>query len=119
MGRPGGGGGAGIGDILGGITEGIGGIGGIIGDVIGGIGDIFGGFFAKGGTLGAGKVGIAGESGPELITGPATITPMSGTTNVHYHINAVDARSFKQLVAADPGFIHAIAQYGAQSTPRR
>lgn len=120
MGRPGGGGGGvGIGDIIGGIGGVLGGIGGAIGDVIGGIGDIFGGFFAKGGTLGAGKVGIAGESGPELITGPATVTPISGTTNVHYHINAVDARSFKQLVAADPGFIHAIAQYGAQSTPRR
>lgn len=120
LGRPGGGaGGVGIGDIIGGIGGAIGGIGGVLGDVIGGIGDIFGGFFAKGGTLGAGKVGIAGESGPELITGPATVTPISGTTNVHYHINAVDARSFKQLVAADPGFIHAIAQYGAQSTPRR
>jgi len=121
MGRPGGGGGGGfgIGDILGGIGGAIGGIGGVLGDVIGGIGDIFGGFFAKGGTLGAGKVGIAGESGPELITGPATVTPMSGTTNVHYHINAVDARSFKQLVSADPGFIHAVANFGAQSTPRR
>ena len=38
----------------------------------------FGGTFAEGGTLGAGKWGIAGEAGPELISGPATITPMSG-----------------------------------------
>ena len=29
--------------------------------------------FAEGGKLGAGKVGIAGENGPELISGPATI----------------------------------------------
>jgi len=36
----------------------------------------FGGFFASGGTLGAGQVGIVGETGPEFITGPATITPM-------------------------------------------
>lgn len=34
--------------------------------------------FATGGTLGAGKWGIAGEAGPELIQGPATITPMGG-----------------------------------------
>jgi len=53
-----------------------GGFGGI-GDALGGIGssvmDFFGGFFADGGTLGAGKFGIAGERGPEIITGPARI----------------------------------------------
>lgn len=36
----------------------------------------FGGFYASGGTLGAGKWGIAGEAGPEIIHGPARITPM-------------------------------------------
>lgn len=36
----------------------------------------FGGFYANGGTLGAGKWGIAGEAGPEIIHGPARITPM-------------------------------------------
>ena len=85
------------------------------------IGDAFGGWFANGGTLGAGKWGIAGEAGPELITGPATITPLNGggTTNVTYNINAVDAMSFKALVAADPGFIHAVAMQGARSIPGR
>ena len=38
----------------------------------------FGGFYANGGTLGAGKWGIAGEAGPEIIHGPARITPMDG-----------------------------------------
>lgn len=38
----------------------------------------FGGFFASGGALGAGKWGIAGEAGPEIIHGPARITPMDG-----------------------------------------
>ena len=38
----------------------------------------FGGLFADGGHLGAGKWGIAGEAGPEVISGPANITPMSG-----------------------------------------
>jgi hypothetical protein len=34
--------------------------------------------FEDGGTLGAGKLGIAGEAGkPELITGPAEITPIN------------------------------------------
>jgi len=32
--------------------------------------------YADGGELGAGKIGIAGEAGPEVVTGPATITPM-------------------------------------------
>jgi hypothetical protein len=40
-------------------------------------GMVFGGLFAKGGTLGAGQWGIAGEAGPEIIHGPAKITPMS------------------------------------------
>ncbi len=38
----------------------------------------FGGLYASGGSLGAGKWGIAGEAGPEIIHGPANITPMSG-----------------------------------------
>lgn len=45
----------------------------------------FGGFYADGGHLGAGKWGIAGEAGPEIIRGPANITPMDkmgGSMNV-------------------------------------
>jgi hypothetical protein len=38
----------------------------------------FGGFFADGGGLGAGKWGIAGENGPEIIHGPANVSPMGG-----------------------------------------
>lgn len=38
----------------------------------------FGGLFANGGTLGAGQWGIAGEAGPEIVHGPARITPMGG-----------------------------------------
>jgi hypothetical protein len=33
--------------------------------------------FEDGGSLASGKVGIAGEAGPELISGPANITPMN------------------------------------------
>jgi hypothetical protein len=38
----------------------------------------FGGFYADGGYLGAGKWGVAGETGPEIIHGPAKVTPMAG-----------------------------------------
>jgi hypothetical protein len=38
----------------------------------------FKGLFANGGTLGAGNWGIAGEAGPELVRGPATIQPLGG-----------------------------------------
>ena len=77
------------------------------------IGKFFGGF-AGGGMIPAGGFGIVGESGPEFISGPAQITPMR-STNVTYNINAVDARSFQQLVAADPAFIHAVASKGQRS----
>jgi hypothetical protein len=40
------------------------------------MGMTFGGLFADGGNLGSGKWGIAGEAGPEIIKGPASITPM-------------------------------------------
>jgi lambda family phage tail tape measure protein len=101
-----------FGDLLGGIGSGI-------TSVFSGIGDLFGGFFANGGNLGAGRWGIAGEAGPELISGPASVTPMGGggVTNVTYNINATDAMSFKQLVAQDPGFIHAVVMQGAKSMP--
>lgn len=48
------------------------------GGILGGLGKVFGGFFAKGGNLGAGQWGIAGEEGPEIIHGPASVTPMGG-----------------------------------------
>jgi hypothetical protein len=116
-----------VGNVFGGIADTVGSIfggggggggGGFLDSITSTIGDFFGGFFANGGTLGAGKFGIAGENGPEFIGGPATITPMGGGS-VTYNINAVDAASFKALVAADPGFIHAVAQMGGRSVPSR
>lgn len=42
----------------------------------------FGGFHDAGGTLAAGRWGIVGERGPEIITGPASITSRSRTTGL-------------------------------------
>ena len=83
------------------------------------LGNIFAGFFANGGMIPAGSFGVVGERGPELVSGPAQVTPITAGGNVTYNINAVDASSFKQLVARDPQFIHAIAQQGARKVPGR
>ncbi|ECH8733991.1 hypothetical protein R455_003907 [Salmonella enterica subsp. enterica] len=42
----------------------------------------FGGFHDAGGTLAAGRWGIVGERGPEIITGPASITSRSRTAGL-------------------------------------
>jgi len=89
----------------------------ILGSIGTGIKNIFGGFFANGGTLGAGKFGIAGERGPELVSGPAQITPLTAGAEITYNINAVDARSFQELVASDPQFLFAVTETGRQSLP--
>jgi hypothetical protein len=134
--RGGGGGGGGGGSLIGSLFGGIGKLfggggggqqgptpdggnldgGGIFGGIGKSIGKFFGGMFADGGTLSAGKFGIVGERGPELISGPATIKPMSGT-NVTYNINAVDAQSFKSMIARDPQFLYAVTMQGAKSIP--
>lgn len=81
--------------------------------------DLFAGFFANGGMIPAGTFGVVGERGPELVSGPAQVTPLTGGGNVTYNISAVDAMSFKQMVARDPGFIHAVAQQGGRAVPTR
>jgi len=118
-----------IGSVLGTIGSGLGtavktvtsSIGNVVSGLVSGVKNLFGGFFANGGTIPRGRFGVVGERGPELIRGPADITPMSGlgggVTNVTYNISAVDAISFQQLVARDPGFIHAVAMQGARSQP--
>lgn len=116
-----------VGSVVSGVTNVVKSIGGTIGSVVKGIGSFFGGFFADGGHLGAGKWGIAGERGPEIIRGPANVDPDMGTSGgtvnhnyqVSYNISAVDAMSFKQLVARDPGFIHGVVMAGAKSIPGR
>ena len=100
---PGGGGNNILGSLVGGISK-----GGGFGDVFGSISnwwdsfsfsDMFAGFFADGGLIPGGKVGIVGERGPELITGPANITPMDEFTGtgepltVNFTLNAIDTQT--------------------------
>jgi hypothetical protein len=40
-----------------------------------------------------------------------------GSTNITYNINAVDASSFRNLVASDPEFIFAVTEQGRRRQP--
>ena len=86
--------------------------------------------FAAGGPVMANRPVMVGERGPELfMPGVAgSIIPNnqlkggennSNNTNVTYNINAVDASSFRSLVARDPSFIFNISEVGRRSTPQR
>lgn len=50
--------------------------------LIGGIASLFSGFYDSGGTIPSGKVGIVGEYGPELVSGPATVTGRRDTAAI-------------------------------------
>ena len=93
---------------------GMGGGGGGIGSILGSVASsFFGGFFADGGNLGARKFGIVGENGPEIITGPAQITPMSdmaGGGSVSININAIDTQTGTQFLLDNKGQIQDIIQ---------
>jgi len=80
---------------------------------------------ANGGPVMANKPYIVGERGPELLVPNSSgyvvnneQLGMGKSTKVTYNINAVDARSFKQLVAQDPEFIYTVTQAGARRVPR-
>lgn len=77
--------------------------------------------FANGGIIPTNAPVIVGERGPELLMGAAgrQVIPngqFGGT--VVYNINAVDAASFKALVARDPAFIYAVTEQGRATLPR-
>lgn len=91
------------------------------GGIISSVGKLLG--FANGGLIPTNGPVIVGERGPEILTGAAgrTVIPnnqLGSTTIVNYNISAVDALSFKQLVARDPSFIHAVAAQGAKALPQ-
>ena len=66
------------------------------------VGSIFGGFFADGGRIQSGQFGVVGEEGPEIVQGPANVTPMDeaggGSTNVTFNISTIDATDFDTLL---------------------
>jgi lambda family phage tail tape measure protein len=107
-----------------------GGGGGFFGNILGGIGKIFG--FANGGMPPVGVPSVVGERGPELFVPQSAgrIIPnhalgmggqsiINNTTEVTYSIQAVDASSFRTLLARDPEFIHNVAEQGRRQLPIR
>jgi len=82
----------------------------------------FAGFFANGGLIPSGQFGIVGEQGPELVSGPAQVTPLNGaggTTNVNYYIQAFDTKSWQQRLATEPEFLYAVTEQGRAGIPSR
>lgn len=59
---------------------------------------MFAGFFDKGGNIPSGKFGIAGEYGPELIKGPATVTSRVDTARMMNHRAANDGGSTNVVI---------------------
>jgi lambda family phage tail tape measure protein len=100
----------------------------IIDLLTGGLGSLFEGFFDTGGRIGAGKFGIVGERGPEIVTGPAQVIGRRETAElmnqsaqpnqVNYTINAIDTASFKSLISRDPEFIYNVTVAGSRRIPR-
>ena len=83
-----------------------------------GFGSLLG--FADGGIIPTNGPVLVGERGPEIISGAKgmNVTPngaMGGS--VTYNINAVDAMSFKQMLAADPTFLYAVSEQGRRRVP--
>lgn len=104
--------------------------GGGFGGFFGGIGKLFG--FANGGIPPVGQPSIVGERGPELFVPQSAgrIIPNdklgmgqpiinNNSTAVTYSIQAVDASSFRTLLARDPEFIHNVAEQGRRQLPIR
>ena len=106
-----------------------GGSGGGLFDIVKGIGSaIFGGFKANGGPVLGNKPYIVGERGAELFVpnSAGRIVPndqlgmqAAAVTNVTYSIQAVDAASFRQLVARDPEFLYNVTEQARRNLPTR
>jgi lambda family phage tail tape measure protein len=87
--------------------------------------------FAAGGSVMAGQPVVVGERGTEMFIPQSAgkIIPnnqlgfgsntQQNITTVNYSIQAVDASSFRQLVARDPQFIYSVTEKGRRSQPTR
>jgi len=90
---------------------------------LGPIGSFFGGFFADGGRIQSGQFGVVGEAGPEVVTGPANVTPMdelaTGSTNVTFNISTIDATDFDTLLTTRQDLILGLINRGLAERGRR
>jgi lambda family phage tail tape measure protein len=78
--------------------------------------------FANGGMIPNNGPVVVGERGPEILTGAGgrSVIPndaLGGSTMITYNINAVDASSFRSLVASDPEFMFAVTEQGRRRQP--
>lgn len=86
----------------------------------GGFGRLMG--FANGGIIPTDRPVLVGERGPELLVGASgnRVIPndqLGSGTQVTYNINAVDASSFKEMLARDPSFLYAVTEQGRRRAP--
>jgi lambda family phage tail tape measure protein len=112
----------------GGIFGAIGKFFGMGGGITGGGG---GGAMANGGQAQGNTPYLIGERGPELFVpqNAGKIVPnhalgggsnvVNNTTEVTYSIQAMDASSFRSMLARDPEFIHNVAEQGRRQLPIR
>jgi len=94
-------------------------------------GEDLGLFYANGGNIPAGGIGIVGESGPEIVSGPATVTSArdtaqmlndnsgGGTTIHNYNISAVDAKSVAQLFYENRMTMYGMTEQARRELPMR
>lgn len=76
--------------------------------------------FANGGMIPNNAPVLVGERGPEIISGMGgrSVTPNEALgTTVTYNINAVDASSFRSMIAQDPEFLFAVTEQGRRRQP--
>lgn len=101
--------------------------GGIMAGGAGGAGgsflsSLFGGGRSAGGAVRAGRAYLVGERGPEIIVPGQNgqVIPNAGNTptQVTYNIQATDARSFREMLAAEPEFLYALTSRAARAQPR-
>ena len=109
-------------------------LGGASGSPIGSFfASLFGGGRAAGGPVNPDTAYVVGERGPELfvpnnagrivpnrdLANMAQPVAAQSMTQVTYNIQAVDASSFRSLVARDPEFIFSVTEQGRRSLPTR
>lgn len=104
------------------LVQTFGGGGGGGGSFLGNLFSAFlGGGRAGGGPVSAGRAYTVGESGPETFVpaGAGSIVPGAGAMTVTYNINAVDANSFRSMIAQDPEFLFAVTEQGRRRQPNQ